>query len=301
MYSQTASFLTASVVLYNTPRAQIHALFESIVASGCVRTLYVVDNSPNDKYRILEKEWVGRINVRYIHNANLGYGASHNLAMQEAATLGSDYHVVLNPDIHFEADALTTLTRFMDSRPNAGYVMPKVTYPDGSLQYLCKLLPSQFDLFLLRFLPKRGGLKKLNDRYELRDSGYDKIINPPCLSGCFMFLRLSLLVEQNLFFDERYFMYCEDFDLMRRIHRVAATLYFPNVSIIHNHAKESYKSRKMLAAHIQSAIRYFNKWGWFFDRERKEMNKKIDKNSDSSEIRNELESFFNLEDCFSDE
>lgn len=90
-----------------------------------------------------------------------------------------------------------------------------------------------------------------------------------------MFLRLSLLVEQNLFFDERYFMYCEDFDLMRRIHRVAATLYFPDISIVHDHAKESYKSRKMLAAHIKSAIRYFNKWGWIFDRDRRKMNKAI--------------------------
>lgn len=267
--------LTASVVLYNTPRAQIHALFESVAASGCVRTLYVVDNSPSDRFRILEKEWAEKLNVRYIHNANLGYGASHNLAMQEAAAAGSDYHVVLNPDIRFGADVLLSLARFMDSRPDAGYVMPKVTYPDGSLQYLCKLLPSPFDLFFRRFLPKSGILKKLNDRYELRESGYDKIMNPPCLSGCFMFLRLSFLVEQNLFFDERYFMYCEDFDLMRRIHRVAATLYFPDVSIVHDHAKESYKSRKMLAAHIKSAIRYFNKWGWIFDRDRRKMNKAI--------------------------
>ena len=64
--------LTASVVLYNTPRAQIYALFESVAASGCVRTLYVVDNSPSDRFRILEKEWAEKLNVRYIHNANLG-------------------------------------------------------------------------------------------------------------------------------------------------------------------------------------------------------------------------------------
>ena len=70
-------------------------------------------------------------------------------------------------------------------------------------------------------------------------------------------------------------MYCEDFDLMRRIHKFAKTLYYPNVSIVHNHEKASYKSKKMLLIHIKSAIHYFNKWGWFFDKERKEMNKKI--------------------------
>ena len=31
----------------------------------------------------------------------------------------------------------------------------------------------------------------------------------------------------------------------------------------------------MLKIHIQSAIKYFNKFGWIFDKERKEMNKKI--------------------------
>ncbi|MCR5765459.1 MAG: glycosyltransferase family 2 protein, partial [Treponema sp.] len=76
------------------------------------------------------------------------------------------------------------------------------------------------------------------------------------------------LKENNLFFDDRYFMYCEDFDLIRRIHRVAKTVYYPNVTIVHDHAKESYKNKKMLMIHIKSAIKYFNKFGWIFDKER---------------------------------
>ena len=70
-------------------------------------------------------------------------------------------------------------------------------------------------------------------------------------------------------------MYCEDFDLIRRLHRVSKTLFYPEVTIIHDHAKESYKSKKMLFAHIKSAVKYFNKYGWFFDSERKKMNQKI--------------------------
>lgn len=70
-------------------------------------------------------------------------------------------------------------------------------------------------------------------------------------------------------------MYCEDFDLMHRIHRVAKNIYYTNISIIHNHVKESYKNFKMLITHIKSAIKYFNKFGWFFDKERKQMNNKI--------------------------
>ena len=76
-------------------------------------------------------------------------------------------------------------------------------------------------------------------------------------------------------FDDRFFMYFEDFDLIRRLHWVGKTVFLPDAEIVHDHAAESYKSRKMLAAHIQSAIRYFNKWGWLFDRERRAWNRQI--------------------------
>lgn len=270
--------ITASIVLYNTPRSQIDMVLKSVFESRCVEILYIIDNSPSDRWRILENRNEGgnckNTKIRYIHNENLGYGASHNLAMQEAIESGSVYHVVLNPDIRFEAEVLSSLTDFMEENKDVSYVLPKVVYPDGEIQYLCKLLPTPGDLIFRRFLPKRWG-KKRNDRYCLKASGYDKIINPPCLSGCFMFLRLSTLQKYNIFFDEGYFMYCEDFDLMRRLHRVAKTLYYPNVQIIHDHQKESYKNRKMLIAHIKSAVRYFGKYGWLFDRERREMNRRV--------------------------
>ncbi|AEE16258.1 glycosyltransferase [Treponema brennaborense] len=266
--------LTASVVLFNTPRTQIDVLLKSVVSSAAVDTFYIIDNSPSDRWRILEREWGSRLPIRYIHNANLGYGAAHNLAMQEAIERGAEYHVVLNPDIRFSSDVLSAVRSFIDGNPDAVCVLPKVTYPDGSLQYLCKLLPTPFDLIFRRFIPARFGRKR-NDRYTLRASGYEHIMNPPCLSGCFMFLRLRTLRDNDMFFDDRFFMYFEDFDLIRRLHRVGRTLYYPAVSIVHDHAQESYKSRKMLVAHMKSAFRYFNKYGWFFDCERRKMNRRI--------------------------
>lgn len=271
--------LTASVVLFNTPRSQIELLFKSVFDAKCVETFYIIDNSPNDKWRVMETEYANIADnagtkIRYIHNQNLGYGASHNLAMQEAIEDGSVYHVVLNPDIYFEENVLSSLINFMDKNSDTAYVLPRVEYPNGELQYLCKLLPTPVDLIFRRFLPKGWG-KNRDDRYCLKSSGYNKVMNPPCLSGCFMFMRLSILQENNIFFDDGYFMYCEDFDLIRRLHRVAKTLYFPDVTIVHDHARESYKSKKMLWAHIRSAVRYFNKWGWFYDRERRKMNKRV--------------------------
>ncbi len=89
-----------------------------------------------------------------------------------------------------------------------------------------------------------------------------------------MFLRSDALKKVGLF-DERYFIYMEDIDLSRRIAREYKTIYFPNVHIYHGHARESYGFNKLLLLHIHSAIKYFNKWGWFFDKDRKVTNQRV--------------------------
>jgi GT2 family glycosyltransferase len=168
-------------------------------------------------------------------------------------------------------DTITTLLQFIQPHPEIGMVAPKVVYPNGELQYLCKLLPTPMDVFGRRFLPK-SWIKQRNEIYELRQTGYDKIMNIPYLSGCFMLLRTEAVRKARLF-DERFFMYPEDIDLTRRIHQDYLTVFYPDVTIIHNHEKASYKSWKMLWIHIVNMCRYFNKWGWVFDKERALVNR----------------------------
>jgi len=81
-------------------------------------------------------------------------------------------------------------------------------------------------------------------------------------------MRTRTLEENALFFDERFFMYCEDFDLIRRLHRFGKTVFYPFATIVHDQKKESYKKVKMLISHTRSTVRYFNKYGWLFDGER---------------------------------
>jgi hypothetical protein len=95
----------------------------------------------------------------------------------------------------------------------------------------------------------------------MRETGYNKIMEVPILSGCFMFLRTDIFTSIGGF-DERFFMYLEDFDLTRRMGEKSKTIFFPEVEIVHAHAKESYKNKKMMWIHIKSTIKYFNKWGW---------------------------------------
>jgi hypothetical protein len=204
---------------------------------------------------------------------NIGFGPGHNIAMERVVAT-SDYHLVLDPDVYFSSDVIPRLINFMNDHPDVGLTMPKVLYPDGTLQRLCKLLPTPYTLIVRRFLKFVAPmLKKTNEEYELQFANYDQEMDVPFLSGCFMFFRCSALLKVGLF-DPRFFLYCEDIDISRRMHRVLRTVYFPSVSIYHFFGKAPYKNLSALIVNIRSAFSYFNKWGWFVDDERKEINSK---------------------------
>lgn len=263
--------LTASLVIYHNSAEEINTLLDCVLRSS-IDKLFIVDNSRNDSFRILEKR---SDRIRYIHNANTGYGSAHNIAIREAMAIGAKYHAVLNPDIYFNDGTIEALTEYMNDNPDVGQVMPKVIYPDGSIQYLCKQLPTPADLIFRRFMPKEW-FKRSRELYELRDFGYDKELNVPFLSGCFMFLRVSSLRQIGLF-DEQFFMYGEDIDLSRRMHSQFKTMFYPKAMVVHAHKAASYKNTKMLMTHIKSISKYFNKWGWVFDTERSKVNKQVRK------------------------
>jgi len=266
--------LSASIVLYKTKIEDLKRVIDSYFAYQGEKQLFLVDNSPSDELKNIVAMYPNN-EIHYIfNNANKGYGKAHNIAIRKSIEQGQLYHIILNPDIIIEKGALEKLTDYMEQHPEVGNIMPKIIYPNGELQYLCKLLPTPIDLIFRRFIPIKKWKDAINRKYELHSFGYDKIMNIPNLSGCFMFLRTEALKKVGLF-DENIFMYLEDIDLNRRIHSKYKTIYYPEARVIHEHQKESYKSKKLLKAHIKSAIYYFNKYGWFFDKERVNINRNI--------------------------
>jgi GT2 family glycosyltransferase len=266
--------LTASIVTFNNPESVLSQAIKSALSSNVLDKLFIVDNSPNDKLRSF-CEGLNDSRIEYIFNsANLGFGKAHNIAIKRSLQEGFQYHVVLNPDVFFEKEVLNSIVNFMNSQPQIAQLMPKILYPSGAVQHLCKLLPSPLDLLLRRLLGNSEIVKKRNEIYELRFADYDKLMNIPYLSGCFMFFRNSALKEVGLF-DENIFMYIEDCDITRRLHKKFQTLYWPEVSIFHHYAKGSYKNWRLLLYNIHGAMIYFNKYGWFFDKEREAINKKV--------------------------
>lgn len=259
--------VNSSIVLYQPDWKQVEQLLATLLQSEVIRTVYLIDNSP-EKAAVVP---ISSEKIRYIYvGKNVGYGAGHNIAIRETIQQNIPYHLVVNADVQFEAPVLTELLAYMQAHPEVGHMMPRVEYPDGRLQYVCKLIPTPADLMVRRFLPN-SWMRKSRERFELRQSGYDQIMNIPYLSGCFMFLRTEALLKVGLF-DGRFFMYPEDIDLTRRIHRHFQTLYYPKVTIRHEHEQASYHDPYMLWIHIVNICRYFNKWGWFRDPERRQVN-----------------------------
>jgi len=260
--------LSASIVVYKNDPAVLSRTLESFLKSSLSGELTVIDNSPQDTVR----STCQRFGVDYIFNGeNLGFGKAHNQVLSQNLDR-SLYHLVLNPDVYFQPDVLEKLFMFMEEHPRTGLVMPRVLYPDGRLQMLCKLLPTPLNLATRRFFPFRNWTKKMNDTYELKESGYNQLMNVPFLSGCFMFMRTEALKKTGIF-DERFFLYAEDTDLSRRIHLQFKTMFYPFAEIHHIHTRGSYKDATLTVHNLVSAVKYFRKWGWLFDEERKTINK----------------------------
>ena len=258
--------ITASLVLFHSA-PDLYARAISSFLDGCDGTLYVVDNSAEP----LQHELFQHYRVKYLFaGRNLGFGRAHNLALDQLSSV-SDLHLLLNPDICFGPEAMEFLAKRMAEEADIGALMPRVVYPNGELQRLHKLLPSPIDLIFRRFIPIATLRTRINQRYELHSLRQDQPSDIPSLSGCFLLMRTSVLKKIGGF-DERYFMYMEDVDLIRRIGDVARTVYDPSVVVVHAYARGSYLNKKLLGYHLKSALSYFNKWGWFYDPIRQQRN-----------------------------
>lgn len=263
------NMISVSIVTYNTDLEELKKCFNSL-KNSIVDKIYVVDNS-NQSYI---KEFCSKnAKVVYIASPNVGYGAAHNKAIRMALESGSKYHLVLNSDVFFEPDALDKLVDYMNNNEDVAQVQPNIVYPNGEMQYTCRLLPTPANLVFRRFLPKRM-IESMNYRYQLKMFDHKTELNVPYHQGSFMFFRLACFKKVGLF-DERFFMYPEDIDITRRMHQYYRTMFWPGVTIVHAHRAASYKSKKMLKIHMWNMIKYFTKWGWIFDKERKEWNKQL--------------------------
>lgn len=270
--------LTISIVTYNTNKGELLKVLQCLEKIKLNKKIFISDNSENQNIKKIIEE-LNNNQIEYIfNNSNKGFGAGHNIIINKLLNkeLNSKYHLIMNSDIYFKENTVEKLLAYMSNHEKIGQIGPKIMGKDGTLTYSCKLFPTPLNLIIRRFIPLKKIVEKMDYDYEMRWYNYKNIVEGSLLSGCFMLLRTEVFEKVGKF-DEKYFMYLEDYDFCRRIGEKYEVIYYPEVEIVHEHAKSSYKTKKMLLIHIKSALTYFNKWGWIFDKKRSEKNKKLKK------------------------
>jgi GT2 family glycosyltransferase len=253
--------LTASLVLYQNAPNIVGETLSSISDTLVEYRLCVVDNSPTNELQDLCTRFP---NVEYYHNpSNPGFGSGHNIAILRSNAEAAPYHLILNPDLYFEPHVIPELIDYLKQHNDIGLIQPKICFPSGDTQYLCKRYPSLLVLFIRRFIPKKLHFLFANylDYFEMKDTGYNKVFDAIHLSGCFMLFRKKCLDEIG-YFDENLFMYFEDVDITIRMSKKYRSVYYPYVQVFHYWARGSHNSWQLAIAHIQAAFYFFCKHGW---------------------------------------
>jgi len=275
--------LSISVVCFNSSEEELKALIESTLnaiqllkdATNLASiTIYLIDNSEENNLSLqlfasLQKQIEdldAQLHLLYGHG-NVGYGAAHNLVIHKMET---DYHLLLNPDLQLDQNCLVAGVKYLAENQNVAMVSPYAQYENGEKQYLCKRYPSVFTFIVRGFFPKI--LKSLYARrlasfemHELSES--IPTISIPIISGCFMLCRTKTL-QQIKGFDEKFFLYFEDFDLSLRMAALGKIAYVPAMRIKHAGGYAASKGWSHIKMFAQSGIRFFNTHGWRLFRQR---------------------------------
>ena len=248
------NMVTGSIVTYNnisTIAKTLETLFEQ--TKDVDFKLYVVDNGSSDGTpEYIEKNYP-QVSV-FRSYKNVGFGAGHNIVIK---SVDSRYHAIINPDIVLRENVIKKMADYMENHEEIGLLSPRICFPDGRDQILGKRNPQLKYLVASRLRGDEPG--KLLREYAMLDSDLSIPVQVENATGCFMFVRTSVLKEIGGF-DEGYFMYFEDADLARRVNVVSKCIYYPDAVVNHVWGRESKRNFKLMCIHINSMFRYFRKW-----------------------------------------
>jgi hypothetical protein len=237
-------------------------------ASDLTVEVLVVDNGSTDGTQgMLAEEFPG---VRVVQSGeNLGFGKASNLGARNARGRAL---LLLNSDCEMQPGALRTMLRTLDGDAGVGGILCRLLNADGSLQPSVhpnfptpwSLLGDVAFLTSLRYaIYRRPALHRLFLRRSMAFHGSARDVAWGG-AACLLIRRESFLGIGG--FDERFFLFCEDMDLCKRLGEAGVRLcYTPEAWAIHHWgrstAQQSAASRR---AAYQSRILYYDKHfpGW---------------------------------------
>ncbi|CZF77335.1 glycosyltransferase family 2 protein [Grimontia marina] len=271
MLDSNLNTLDVSIVVYGHSKNEIFDVVSSLLVSCDSSFLtevnvYIADNKGDfdfKSFRLLVESV--DVKLKYAVNfltldQNPGYGAANNRCIE----IGDGYyHLVLNPDVIFEKDSMTHALELIKCTQDNILVSPKIVDEEQGVISGIKRYPSILVLSL-RFMNNEflNGLfsKKLRD-YECRDLlEADEPASVEIATGCCMLLRKKHLIEIGSF-DDRYFLYFEDFDLSIRLRRLGKLVYCPGFVVSHFGGHTGKKGFKHISYFLKSMLGFFYQHG----------------------------------------
>jgi N-acetylglucosaminyl-diphospho-decaprenol L-rhamnosyltransferase len=236
------------VVSYNSGR-NVRECVESLAGLDWVEVV-VVDNASTDG----SLGTVADLRLRTVAlEGNRGFAAGCNVGWRAQR---SPYVLFLNPDARIQGPGLRRLVEVLEGRPTAGVVAPRIVDEDGALQYSLRRFPRLRStyaqaLFLHRLAPRAAWADEIN---RVEDT-YARPGPQEWVSGACMLVRREVL-ERLDGWDEGFFLYCEDIDLCRRVHRLGLEVYYePSVVVMHEGGGSAPRSA-LLPFLAASRVRY---------------------------------------------
>lgn len=278
--------LAIVTVSYNTRELLAECLqsaLQGMKRSGLAGEVWVVDNASSDGSAEMVRQRFSSLKL-IAAEENLGFAAGNNLALR---TMGfsldasgeprsnsappdgvvttaaqSPRHILfLNPDTRVIGDALGVMVRFLDAARAVGVIGARLVHGDGSFQHSAFAFPGLAQIFF-DFFPLHHRLmdSRLNGRYPRRryEAGQPFPVDHPL--GAALMVRGETLARVGGF-DERFFMYCEEIDLCRRIRMADWEIRcVPEAEIVHLVGQSTGQFRdRMFVALWQSRFLMFKK------------------------------------------
>jgi len=215
----------------------------------------VVDNGSSDRTVGFVRERFPRVQV--IESSNDGLAAGWDRGIAETA---SEHVLVLNADAWLVEDALSSLVAAADRHPSAAAIGPKLENPDGSLQRSVRGFPSAWRLateylYLRKLAPRSHALN------AFYGAGFDhgsECVVEWVMGACFL-LRRSAYDEVGPF-DERFFLFSEEVDWMRRATDHGWTVVFtPDARCIH--VSGAAHGGRLFRENVRGHLRYLSLHG----------------------------------------
>ncbi len=221
--------VSAVIVHYRTP-AETERAARAIAESSPASEIVVVDNASGDA---IAETLAGRVPAARVvaEPANRGYGAACNRGARETTR---PYLLFLNSDAYARPGAVEALVAALDADARAAAAGPRLVFPDGRLQASIRRLPTPWRIFC-----ESSGLGRLaggRDPFSGHTATRQDHARPQAveaLMGAALLVRRSALDAVGGF-DEAFFLYAEETDLMARWDRSRwRVLFAPAAEFVH--------------------------------------------------------------------